>query len=186
MPEGLSIPVLHSGGLDSCLGLIEASERANVFATSVVTHDRPGKVQRDVISNLRDGTLHEITWAPIYIGLSGVPRSAQESSQRSRAFLYLVAGAVASVLAETYELQVCENGVGSINLPYSRGQLGVDNTRAMHPLTLGRFSRLSSRLMGFGVNIRNIGLWKTKRELCEEFLVREGGEQKSGSTYHLL
>jgi hypothetical protein len=100
-----------------------------------------------------------------------VKRSDQESSQRSRGFLYLMTGLAATVLSTAPKLQVCENGVGAINLRYAGNQLSVASSRAMHPFTLALFTQLTTLLVGVEIQVWNTGLWKTKAELFRRLVV---------------
>jgi len=168
-----SLAVLQSGGLDSCLGIIDAAIRhpyGSILAVSVVSHSHPSTVQRAVVTSIRRGISADIVWARLHVGLSGVHRDHQESSQRARGFLYLMTGAVAAALGGASMLQVAENGIGAINLPLAPDQLGTHTTRAMHPVTLARFEELMTVLFGQPLTVRNVGLWQTKAELCRQVL----------------
>lgn len=168
-----SMAVLHSGGLDSCLGIVDAAmhhPHGSILAVSTVSHSHPSTVQRAVLTSIRGGSSADIVWARLYIGLAGVHRDLQESSQRARGFLYLMTGAVAATLGGASLLQVAENGIGAINLPIAPDQLGTHTTRAMHPVTLARFEELVTVLFGRPLAVRNAGLWQTKAELCRQVL----------------
>ena len=59
-----------------------------------------------------------------------------------------------------------ENGIGALNLPMNETQLGVDNYRGIHPLSLMMTEELFSFVMGQSVRIRNPFLFTTKAEMC--------------------
>lgn len=168
-----TLAVLHSGGLDSCLGVIDAAMRhphGSILAVSAVSHGHLSTVQRAVVTSIRHASSADIIWARLYVGLAGVHRDHQESSQRARGFLYLMTGAVAAALGGASTLQVAENGIGAINLPSAPDQLGTHTTRAMHPVTLARFEQLVTVLVGQPLAVGNAGLWQTKAELCRQVL----------------
>lgn len=98
-------------------------------------------------------------------------REAPESSQRTRAFLFLAAGAVGALAAGVHELRVYENGIGALSLPLTEAQLGAHNTRAMRPETLrlaaSLFSFVSVADGGQRFEVVNPSFLLTKARLCE-------------------
>jgi hypothetical protein len=69
----------------------------------------------------------------------------QETSQRSRAFLFAACAAVAAQACKVSEVEVFENGIGAINLPLMAGTLaGGMATRGAHPTFLKWMSQLAS------------------------------------------
>lgn len=96
----------------------------------------------------------------------GLVEQKQEKSQRSRAFLFLVFGAVTAYAYRVDTLHVYENGVGAINLPYTPAFHGADLTRAMHPKTLVLAARFFTALFGQAFRVVNPSLWLTKGEMC--------------------
>ena len=176
--ESAPLAVLHSGGLDSLFGLIEAAQSGDagtVLAVSVVTSPRLCRVTERVLAALRPGTptvlLEELR---LHVGISGIgrPLDDREPSQRTRSLLYLAAGVAAAVLAGRDTLRVTENGPGAINLPCTPDQLGARATRAMPPKTLGLFADLASVILDRRIVITNGGLFRTKGELAE--VLRDG------------
>jgi 7-cyano-7-deazaguanine synthase in queuosine biosynthesis len=89
-----------------------------------------------------------------------------EVTQRSRGFLFLSLGLVITRALGLNVLNVYENGVGAINLPYTAAGLGVDYTRAMNPELLRRVAVFASELFGMRIQIENPSLWKTKGQMC--------------------
>jgi hypothetical protein len=67
-----------------------------------------------------------------------------ESSQRSRGFLFLATGIATAWALGQKRLRVFENGIGAINLPYLRSQIGSQATRSMHPRTIRLVQSLAS------------------------------------------
>lgn len=72
----------------------------------------------------------------------------QELTQRTRAFLFCVAAAVAAREYRLENVEMFENGVGSVNLPLMSGMLSaVHSTRGAHPTFLSLMSELVSRVV---------------------------------------
>ena len=93
---------------------------------------------------------------------------AQELSQRTRAFLFC---ACATALASAYEVSdvdVFENGVGSINFPVMTSMLyGGLSTRGAHPTYLKQMSLLASMVLGAEIRFGLPFADKTKGEMME-------------------
>jgi hypothetical protein len=175
MPPGDAIASLFSGGLDSCLGLINnarSDAASSLIATSVVSNHRLHEVQSQVLKGLQPYLGPELASVRVTVGVAGGDRhrSARESSQRSRGFLYLTVGTVVSMMIGSPILHLCENGIGAINLPYDMAHTGARNTKAVHPLTLQRYVALATNVLGAPIQIKNSGLWSTKAQLCSELL----------------
>lgn len=92
-------------------------------------------------------------------------RAVLETTQRSRGLLFLAAGVAVAWTLGHHELRVYENGVGAINLPYLRSQVGPQATRAVHPRTLALMQRLVSDVTGESFAIVNPFLHLTKAEV---------------------
>jgi 7-cyano-7-deazaguanine synthase in queuosine biosynthesis len=143
---------LYSGGLDSAAGL------ANRLLTGVndyllVTVGHQSGLRRrcvDQIQQLSQLTgsprqLHSTLIAHLIGGSASKRMRQQEGSQRSRAFLFCAAAAVAAQTCEIEEIEIFENGVGAINLPLMPGMLiGGLATRGAHPTFLKLMSQLAS------------------------------------------
>lgn len=80
--------------------------------------------------------------------------------------MFLTLGVVAAAQARTDILWVYENGVGALNLPLNETQLGVDNYRGVHPLSLMMARDLLERVLERTIHIRNPFLFHTKAEMC--------------------
>lgn len=167
-----SVATLHSGGMDSLLGLLTVLEEPgseSVTAVSVITHGRVMRLIEQISSDLSVGGLPKPLhrqWVEIHLCGQGRGQLSRESSQRTRGLLFLGAGAAAVVLAGNDRLQIMENGPGAINLaalPYRhRGYLA---NQATHPVTLERFGRLVSLVLNREFRVVNEGIWHTKAEL---------------------
>ena len=169
-----AVTVLFSGGLDSLVGLVAQLERYrdhSFVLLSGCTHDRIGAIQRDLVTRLRkdwQNTSRELISIRVPFGIRK-PRgtAGEEKSQRSRGFVFLVLGAVAAVMAQSQSLWVHENGVGAVNLWLNEGQLGVDNARGVHPLSLIRMAEFLGPILQQPLQIKNPCQFWTKGQMCQ-------------------
>lgn len=169
---------LFSGGLDSFAGAVTQAldhpqQQGVMVAAS--SNSRIYSQQR----NLLDETNRQIKGrakplVPIHIFHSMDRLAAQhlkgdakqESSQRSRGFLFMCIGLALSHSLGADSLWVYENGIGAINLPHTPSGQGVDYTRAMNPIGLNMMSNLASRYFDTSIRVKNASLWRTKGEMC--------------------
>lgn len=160
--------ILFSGGLDSLAGtvaLLESSRR-DVVLTSV-THRRLTPLVRRLMADLqRHYGAERIHIGHIPFELTNMQRG-EEYTQRTRGFRFLACGAAQAIACGLSTVAVCENGVGSINLPYNWRQLGAQHTRATHPTTLGLMSALLSVLQIGKITCTAPHQFRTKGELCQ-------------------
>lgn len=176
-----SLVTLHSGDLDSLVGLIEAAttERiSDVLAVSVVTNERMLRASKDVLGAVQPAVVADLEVLRLGIHVEHA-KTDRESSQRTRSLLYLAAGVAVATLSGSNQLHLTENGPGAINLPCSSDQVGARMSRAVHPKTLMLFSELATRITEQPVSIMNSGLFRTKAELaqvlqCGEYSVATG------------
>lgn len=169
---------LYSGGLDSLAGVI-AQAQDPAFDAAVLVGGQAAPRLKGLQTKQRAelaARLPHLHWEafrgfrhpykPGQLGKWQVAEQKQEKSQRSRAFLFLVFGAVTAYAYRTDTLHVYENGPGAINLPYTPAFGGADLTRAMHPKTLVLAARFFTALFGEPFQVVNPSLWLTKGEMC--------------------
>lgn len=158
-------PVLVSGGLDSACGLYLELMNHDVVAVSVHTNNWMQHVQSRVVSELSRHTHRSVVPLRYRVNLTA---GSLESSQRTRGFLFLAAGISTCLAFGTHRLAVFENGIGSLNLPYLRSQLGAHATRSMHPRTLNLTGELVSNVIRskFTISAPHVGI--TKAELLSQ------------------
>jgi hypothetical protein len=80
--------------------------------------------------------------------------------------LFLAMGATAAYQVGAPTFSIFETGVGCLNLPTSRAQVGAQGTRAMHPKTLSLFNRLAEIVLDRPVAVIAPFFLHTKGELC--------------------
>lgn len=164
VPSGVP-PVLFSGGLDSACGLYFDLFDHDAVAVSVDTNSWMHHIQRKVSSGL--ASLGGRVVVPLRYSVC-LPRGGVESSQRTRGFLFLSAGVSAALALHCDKVIVSENGIGSINLPYVRSQLGAQATRSMHPKTIGLMEGLVTKVTGHPFEISTPYRKLTKAELLAQ------------------
>ena len=144
---------LYSGGLDSAAGLacaLQSGQRDIVLLT--VGHQSAIRRRAiDQVDALKRLLPHAgpIGHASFLLGLerSGRIRD-QETTQRSRGFLFCASGAVLAAACGADGVDVYENGHGAINLPLVGGGLSSGfSTRGAHPAFLSKMTRLASDVM---------------------------------------
>ena len=160
---------LYSGGLDSLAGTAAAlgSDSASHFVcVSGVPNHRQGIKQRLQVKRLNSLSSGRVTHVQVPCWLQSANELAQDPSRRTRGFLFLLLGAVTALFARVPRLFVYENGVGAINLPYQRDQIGIPNSRGVHPRTLRLVSNFISLVTRKRFEILNPAVLKTKAEMC--------------------
>ncbi len=164
---------LFSGGLDSLTGLV-ARLAVNPAETIVLfcgrTNKRIGAPQRDLLEAVAQTFSQRVRPVAVGFGLTGRGRGAfdrEEPSQRTRGFVFQAFGTVTARMAGLERLDVYENGVGAINLPYTDAQLDSQATRATHPVTLRLMSVLLTRVFGASFTVSRPYAFTTKGELCD-------------------
>lgn len=70
-------------------------------------------------------------------------------------------------------LQGYENGIGALNLPFRTSEVGLDHSRAVHPVLLRRMGHLVSLLLDKPFGFHNPFEFLTKAQVCEA-LVGDG------------
>ena len=160
---------LYSGGLDSFAGLAADIEdgASEPILVSIVTNHRQGASQSRTVDALREQSGADLSQITVHAWLSlREGKRAVESTHRTRGFAFLAVAAAAASMVGTKAIRVYENGVGAINLPYSRSQVGAHATRSMHPATLARAERLFSTVLEHRIEIVNPNQYLTKSEMC--------------------
>ena len=168
---------LFSGGLDSLAGLAKHTQEESAASHVLVsgyTHERLASQQRQQVRMIASawsssqalGRSPQLRHVAVPFGIDNPREVGTEKSQRTRALVYLSLGAATVVQVKSDILWVYENGTGALNLPLNASQLGVDNYRGIHPLSLIMAERLFGLALEENITIRNPFLFETKAELC--------------------
>jgi hypothetical protein len=173
LADALSEPsevALWSGGLDSLAGLcnrLSAEPRGHYTLLGTGSNTILHNTQRQVAVGLRDKFPGRIRLIQLPMQLDESAALRKEPSQRSRGFVFMLLGAACAYLAGKRSLHIYENGIGAINLPLRASEVGLDHTRAVHPLSLRDASNLVTELLGTQFNFENPFLFSTKAMMCQ-------------------
>jgi len=170
-PDDAPISVsLFSGGLDSFAGTAAAiSEKSDhhFVCVSSAPSQRQESLQKRQISSLRSVlNPQSLTSVRVHSHLNACKAPREESSRRSRGFLFLSLGTAIAATLGVQRLEVFENGIGALNLPYERFPGGIANSRAVHPYGLYLFKRFLTALLEMEFALVNPCSYLTKAEMC--------------------
>jgi len=165
---------LWSGGLDSFAGLChrisadrdDDMQHVLLGAGASTQMESTQKRLIDCVDPARSHT--KLVQAPIR--MVDADRRRRNSTPRARGFVFLLLGAVCSLLHDQDRLFVFENGVGAINLRYPGSDSATDHSRSVHPISLKRMGVLVSAAIGQEFCFENPFLFSTKAQLCSTLL----------------
>lgn len=161
--------LLFSGGLDSLAGAAEALLRDRVPVVLVSHQSSPlvASRQRALAEALQERAAGAARQLHVRVAVNKGPRDAVEPTQRSRSFLFASLGFAVARMLGLRRVDLCENGVVSLNLPLAGHVLGARATRTTHPRTLRGFDRLFSAVAGEDVRVDNPLFWATKADVVQ-------------------
>lgn len=185
-PLGETEVALWSGGLDSLAGLynrVKQNPSRKYVLVGTGSNNQNLRVQKNVAELVKRkfNSSIEVVQVPYQIEVPEVEPKSRNRYQRSRGFTFMVIGAVTAYLKGQRALNIYENGVGAINLPYSEAEIGLDHTRSVNPVSLIMMSRLISTAIQEPFHIYNPYIFWTKAEMCK-VLVEEGETELIKST----
>ena len=176
--DGSPLICLYSSGLDSAAGLVaRMNENPGRPVIPVTVWHQPR--QRHLVLQQYDflrghyrskGVGAQID--PLIVKVAMMWKSAaeeknQETSQRSRSFLFAALGAITAIINGQRTIEMFESGVGAINLPLMAGMVGSKATRSSHPEFLRLMSKLASLVADDEVNFTLPFADKTKGEVVK-------------------
>ncbi|MEP7097634.1 MAG: 7-cyano-7-deazaguanine synthase [Dokdonella sp.] len=182
---------LYSGGLDSAVGLANRIlQGANDFMLVTVGHQSGlhRRVREQLNGNERrralDGLVFDSKGGPVRVMHSTLTTSLeggksrrmrqQEKTQRTRAFFFCAAAAIAAKAYGVEDIEMFENGVGAINLPLMTGMLGSGlTTRGAHPTFLRLMSELSTQVTESPIRFKLPFESSTKAEMMQQLRTPE-------------
>ena len=168
-PDGPAAVACFSGGLDSFAGVaIDLAGRPNEHLVLVGAYgaSRAGSLQRWLADELarRSGRVIPVI---VRAHLVGAKHKPQDARHRTRGLVFLSLAAGCALLAGLQEVRVYENGLGAINLPYGRAQVGAHMARSAHPRTLLAMGRLIELMGDEAVRFTLPHLYETKAQVVE-------------------
>ncbi|MBP1466279.1 7-cyano-7-deazaguanine synthase [Candidatus Chloroploca sp. M-50] len=162
---------LWSGGLDSLSGLVnrmacEPSKHYLLFGSG--SNSQLHFRQRDLAVRLAEHHPQRVSCTQVIYRYTAtnIPRNR---NQRARGFVFMLLGAVCALLADENQLHIYENGVGAINLPFRASEVGLDHTRAVHPISLTLMSEMVSQIISASFSFVNPFIFWTKADMCRIF-----------------
>jgi len=171
---------LYSGGLDSAAGLVRCigHHDSRDIVPLLVRHQNGQKrlvVEQISAINMAMGANLSPLILPFWMQ-SPKKFCREETSQRTRSFLFCCAAGVAASLIEAQKIEVMEGGIGAINLPLMIGMVGSKATRNSHPTFLRRFSNLLQLVTTRDLAVELPHQFLTKAELTQSLVEAGLGE----------
>lgn len=166
--------ILFSGGLDSLAGALETLATTDK-QVALVSHESAPKIishQRELAKMLKQKYPGRVLHIPVKAHRMGT--EAQETTQRSRSFLFAAIAHVIARIAGVPRILFFENGVVSHNLPISNQVIGTMATRTTHPMSLHLLSRFLDTLGGSPIPLVNGYAWFTKTDVVRK-IAEHGG-----------
>ena len=160
---------LFSGGLDSFTGAIDAII-GNNRKTVLVSHVSNGKIQslqKALHEYISKKTLSGAKPLHVQVKINKDKRLTNETSQRSRSFLFASLGTVIAHMFGLDRVNFYENGIVSCNLPFDTQTHQARRTRSTHPRFLCNFSSLISELLERDFHLGNPYFGMTKTDVVE-------------------
>ncbi len=167
--HGLTCASLFSGGLDSFIGAIDLLKSgARPLLVSHHADSVTAKHQRICLQRLAEkfGETWKSVDAYVSFKTATVENGGEESTQRSRSFLFFALGVLsASAIGKRTTLYVPENGLIALNVPLDPLRLGALSTRTTHPFFMKRFED-GIHSLGIEVDLENPYRHSTKGEMA--------------------
>ncbi len=167
--------MLWSGGLDALAALYTIfTQKSSQNFTLVGTGGNSVslKYQKELFEELPLDLRKNCTLLQIPIKILKKPKNLSENKlTRSRGAVFMLVGSACSLMMNTLELHICENGIGAINLPYSSSSLSLDNSRSIHPYTLYLAQNFISVHLEQEFKVYNPFLFWTKSKMCESLIM---------------
>ncbi|WP_026882022.1 Qat anti-phage system QueC-like protein QatC [Clostridium akagii] len=156
---------MFSGGLDSFIGVIDILQTLD-DNTLFVSHYGGGKGTKEYQDMLKarfieQYNLEESDFCQFYASVN----KGKEDTTRTRSFMFFShAIALASAIGKPVEMIIPENGMISLNIPFTNSRLGTSSTRTTHPYYIQMLQELIGKL-GLSVSLRNPYQYLTKGEM---------------------
>jgi 7-cyano-7-deazaguanine synthase in queuosine biosynthesis len=166
--------IMFSGGLDSLAGAVETAMKGEklvlVSHRSVSTMDAR---QRSLFTELQKKFADRLIRVPVWVNKS---KSAKESTQRTRSFLFAALGTVVAQSVQAGGVRFFENGIVSLNLPLAQEAVRARASRTTHPVTLYLLSSLCAAVTGREFVVDNPYLFKTKTEVVASLATHDAAQ----------
>lgn len=176
-PEHDGVALL-SGGQDSFIGALDLI--SNGRKPLLLSHTASGATntaQNKVEEHLRAlyPALHRMKLSARKRNDAGFP--GNESSQRSRTFLFVGAACVVAASGGSNQVWLNENGIMALHVPMTAARIGSLSTHTAAPPILERMRALASDVLGVELRVDNHLVGKTKPEVVELAVDLGAGDQ---------
>jgi hypothetical protein len=162
---GLERVIMFSGGLDSLSGAVKTAASDASDGMVLVSH-RPVSTldsrQRKLVQELGKKFPIPLTHVPVWVNKH---RLGQESTQRTRSFLFAAIGTTVAEGVKAEGVRFFENGVVSLNLPVADEVIRSRASRTTHPVSLELFTEFFSLLTERSLVFDNPYIHMTKTEV---------------------
>jgi len=170
LPVDVNEVALWSGGLDALAGLYNriCDDPNGLFILcGSGSNNRVFEIQKQTFDTIELLFPNRLKLYRVPIRFSNSKKCPKNPISRSRGIVFTLIGSACAYLMGKRVLNVYENGIGAINLPYRDSALGLDHTRSVHPRTLVMVSELISILLEESFKIENPFLFRTKAQMCQ-------------------
>lgn len=167
-PAGARV-TLWSGGLDALSGVYETLKSDPVLPVVLLgsgSNDRVFGRQKQLAEALEEPYPRRVHLHQVPIRLRGIRGLPQDRLMRARGVIFTLMGCMSAYVLGRRRLDLHENGIGALNLPFRDSSVGLDHVRSAHPLTLQLVSSYVEAVLGEPFRIENPGLLKTKAQMC--------------------
>lgn len=133
--------MLFSGGLDAVAGAAHLLSQHEMTAVAAFTNRVMQHYQTRTIRELHRAKLGSLEFHQIDFSVQQGKRDS-EPTRRSRGLVFLSLGAAMALRSHRNSFVIAENGIGALNLPFTKAQSGAMTSRSAHPLTLRLFANV--------------------------------------------
>lgn len=165
---------LWSGGLDSLAGLchrIVANPPVRYTLLGTGSNTQMLGKQSEIVEALQNKGIKGIQLIQVPIHLSyPYEKPPTNDMFRARGFAFKLLGAICALLENQHILHIYENGIGAINLPFTRAETGLAHTRSVHPISLLKTGEFVSKMIGKSFMYENPYLFVTKSQMCSSIV----------------
>jgi 7-cyano-7-deazaguanine synthase in queuosine biosynthesis len=172
---GVDRVLMFSGGIDSLAGAVQTA-RAGCKTVLVSHRSAPAldSRQRRLFRELDEKYPAQMVHIPVWINKE--KRLGQESTQRTRSFLYSALGTIVAESIRADGVRFFENGIVSINLPVADEALRARASRTTHPRALHLFAQFYSLVANRKLQLDNPFLFRTKAEIVASIAANGAGD----------
>ena len=161
---------LWSAGLDSLAGLytrLKTNPDNSFILFGSGSNKRIYSDQKKLFEKVESIFPGRLSLSRVLISFDKSGDIPKNKLSRGRGILFTLLGSACAYLMGQRELFVYENGIGAINLGYSRATVGLDHSRSVHPKTLLMVGDLVSELIEEKFEVKNPYLFWTKAQMCK-------------------